>query len=371
MKKLLQIISILLICSLSLTGCWDQRVFEQVGFTLSYGIEESPDGKLLITSAYPVIGGAEKGSVDIITTKSTLTRGGRNNMRLMTPKLIEGGKVQQVLISDSLAEKGIHDLLEIFQRDVTLPAIAFVVIVQGSPGELLKKANEFKSKPRVSFYLYQLLENNVELSNIPNTKVFDFDINFFAPGLDPIVPMVKIENEQIKITGCALFSEDKMSGKLDNKEANLLLGLMKQLNHTDFIFSDPKFADKDGDKQGVAVTMFKSKRKINIDFDEEGKPIVNIDIKYKCNIDEYEWDDTMDPKVQEDLEKTFGANLTSMSNDIIKKLQVANCDPIGIGDMIRAKYYDYWKSIDWKEMYPKADIKVTTKIDIGNVGIIK
>ncbi|MDF2592139.1 MAG: gerAC1 [Clostridia bacterium] len=371
MKKLLKMVTILIVCSLLLSGCWDQRVFEQVGFTLSYGIEESQDGKLLITSAYPVIGGVEKGSVDIITTKSSLTRGGRNNMRLMTPKLIEGGKVQQVLISDSLAKKGIHDLLEIFQRDVTLPAIAFVVITEGSPGELLKKANEFKSKPRVSFYIYQLLENNVKLSNIPNTKVFDFDINFFAPGLDPIVPMVKVEDEQIKITGCALFSDDKMSGRLNNKESNLLIGLMNQLNNSDFIFSDPKFADKDGDKQGVAVTMFKPKRKISINFDEEGIPSVEINMKYKCNIDEFEWDDTMDPKVQTDLEKTFGDNLTTMSNEIIKKLQTVNCDPIGIGDMIRAKYYDYWKSIDWKEMYPKADIKVSTKVEIGNVGIIK
>lgn len=371
MKKLLKTTTLILTCLLILTGCWDQRVFEQVGFTLSYGIEQSLNNKLIITSAYPVIGGAEKGRVDIISTETSMTRGGRTNIRMMTPKLIEGGKVQQVLISDSLAKNGIHDLLEIFQRDVTLPAIAFVVIVEGSPGELLRKANEFKTKPRVSFYIYQLLENNVKLSNIPNTKVFDFDINAFAPGLDPIVPMIKLQGEQIKVTGCALFSKDKMTGKLENKQSNLLLGLMDQLKHTDFIFSDPKFADRDGDKQGVAVTMFKSKRKIKIDFDEEGKPIVTINIKYKCNIDEFEWDDTMDPKVQKDLEKTFGADLTSMSNDVIKKLQDAKCDPIGIGDMIRARYYDYWKSIDWEEMYPLAEIKVKAEVEIGNVGIIK
>ncbi|OGO76616.1 MAG: hypothetical protein A2Y23_05470 [Clostridiales bacterium GWB2_37_7] len=371
MKRLLKLLALFISLTLLLTGCWDQRVFEQIGYILSVGIEPSENDNLLITSVYPVIGGAEKGTVDIISKEAIIVRGARTHSRTMAPKLIEGGKVQQVLISDSLAKDGIHDLLEIFQRDVTLPAVAFVVIVEGSPQELLKKAIEFKTKPRVSFYLYQLLENNVKLSNIPNTKVFDFDINFFAPGLDPIVPLIKLENGLIKISGSALFSEDKMTGKLGHQETNLLLGMMDQFKYADFIFSGSDFSGKNGEKQGVAVTLFKSKRKVSINFDEEGKPIVEIKLNYIINLDEFEWDDTMEPKVQEDLEKKFGSNLTNMSNDVIKKLQEANSDPIGIGDMIRAKYYDYWNSIDWKEMYQEADIKANVEVEIENVGIIK
>lgn len=371
MKKLLKVLALVLLCSLLLTGCWDQRVFEQVGFILSFGIEESKNEQLLLTAAYPLIGGAEKGAVDIMSTESNIIRGGRTSFRRMAPKQMEGGKVQTILISDELAKKGIHDLLEIFQRDVTLPAVAFVSIVEGSPNELLKKAVDLTKKPRVSFYIYQLLDNNVELSNIPNTKVFDFDINFFAPGLDPIVPMLKFENDNIKITGCALFSGDKMTGKLESKQTNILIGLMDQLTHTDFIFTSSDFSDKDGDKLGVAVTLFKPKRKIKIDFNEEGIPIVKISMHYRCNIDEFEWDDTMESKVQEELEKKFSEYLTNMHNDVIKNLQEANCDPIGIGDMIRAKYNDYWLSIDWNEIYQKADIKADVKVEIGNVGIIK
>jgi hypothetical protein len=39
--------------------------------------------------------------------------------------------------------------------------------------------------------------------------------------------------------------------------------------------------------------------------------------------------------------------------------------------MIRAKYYEYWQSIDWKEIYPKAKINVDLKVEIIREGLIK
>lgn len=371
MKILLKVLSLIMVCCLFLTGCWDQKVFEEVGFTLSLGIEYGNPGKLLITTVYPVIEGKEKDSADIITTECDVVRESRSNSRLAAPKFIEGGKIQQILISDDLAKEGIHELLEVFQRDVTTPAIAFVTIVEGSPNELLQKAADFKTKPRVSTYLYQLLENNVNLSNIPNTKVFDFDINYFAQGLDPIVPLIRLEPNEIRVTGCALFDKDKMTGKLNVAQTSLLLGMMDLLKNTDFLFEHGGFETKTAIKHGIAVSLFKGKRKINIDFDEHNNPVVEIDVHYRCNLDEYEWDNTTEKSTQEDLEKKMSESLIRQSNEVIKKLQAANCDPIGIGDMIRAKYYDYYKSIDWKQMYPEIAININASIDIENVGIIK
>lgn len=371
MKVLLKTVALIILCSSLLTGCWDQKIFEEVGFTLSLGVEDSDSGKLLITTAYPVIGGKEKDTVDIIGSDCDLIRESRSNTRLAAPKFIEGGKIQQILISDSLAARGIHDLLEVFQRDVTTPAIAFVTIVEGSPNELLQKASKFETKPRVSTYIYQLLDNNVNLSNIPNTKVFDFDINYFAPGLDPIVPLMRLESNVIRVSGCALFDKDKMTGKLNITQTSLLLGMMGELKNTDFLFEDEAFKTKNSVKQGLAVSLFKGKRNVLIDTDEDGNIIVQINVEYRCNLDEFEWDKTTEKSIQEELEKKMGEILTRQSSEVIRKLQEANCDPIGIGDRVRAKYYDYFKSIDWKKVYPNLDIKVSATIDINNVGVIK
>jgi hypothetical protein len=209
------------------------------------------------------------------------------------------------------------------------------------------------------------------MSNIPNTKVFDFDINYFAPGLDPIVPLIRLESNVIRVLGCALFDKGRMTGKLNVEQTSMVLGMMGELKNTDFLFGNKEFKAKNSVKQGLAVSLFKAKRKIRIDTDEEGKLMVQINVMYRCNIDEYQWDKTTEKSVQEKLEKKMGEILTRQSNEVIKKLQQAICDPIGIGDMVRAKYCDYFKSIDWKKNYLDLDIRVTATIDIDNVGVIK
>lgn len=371
MKKTIKAIALFIACTFILTGCWDQKVFEKLGLILSNGIEKSSDGKLLVTYVYPVIGGKEKDAVDAAFTEASLLRSGREHIRNEAPKLIESGKIQQVLISEELAKNGIHDILEIYQRDVAIPAISTVVVVEGSPKELLEKGMNFKNKPRISYYILQMLENNYMISNIPDTKVFDFDIDYYAPGIDPVVPKIKLEKELIRITGCALFSNDKMVGKLNNLDTIMLMGMKGKIKNTFLAIESKQYTSLNPNKYGIAMVLSTKKRKINIDFNEEGIPVINIYLKYECVLNEYKWNETNNKTEQKKIEKELSKQLTSMCNKTIKKMQAVNSDPIGLGNIIRAKYYKYWQSIDWKEVYPKAKINTNVNVEITKTGIIR
>lgn len=371
MKRLPKFILIIAACSMLLTGCWDQRLFDRTGLAIVIGIEETPNNNLLVSFSYPVVDAIEKNSLDIISQEVSLLRDARLQARSKSSKMIEAGKVQEILVSDSIAKRGIHDILEVYQRDATSPAIAYVVVVEGSPQELILKASQFKSKPRIGFYIQELLENNSKSSVIPNTKVFDFDINFFAPGLDPITPTIKLAGDELQLTGCALFSEDKMVGKLDSEETKMLISMMGQAKNTDFIIKNRKLSSDNPDKYGLSILLRKPKEKFKIDFDDTEKPIINITLNYECILTEYRWNKTDDAKEQAMLEGVISSDLTKICKDVLKKLQAANSDPIGFGDKIRAKYNDYWKSIDWKEVYPQASINVNVKAEIVKEGIIR
>lgn len=46
-------------------------------------------------------------------------------------------------------------------------------------------------------------------------------------------------------------------------------------------------------------------------------------------------------------------------------MQKINSDPIGIGDLVRAKHSDYWKMVDWYKVYPKAKLHAHVNFKIS------
>src|SRR5690554_1494897 len=226
---------VLLMPILLFSGCWDQKIIEETGVVLQVGIEPAPGNKLLVTNVFPAFDSKIQNQDEIITTEVNLLRESRKEARMVTDKKVEGGKIQQVLFSKEIAGQGILDLLEVFQRDPLNSPLAQLVVVDGSPKELLERAQNFVSKPRSVFYIDQLLAGNANYFYTPETRIYDFNIRALAPGLDPVTPLVKLEPDGIKVLGSALFSADRMTGELDTQQTALLLAMMGQAPKTEFV----------------------------------------------------------------------------------------------------------------------------------------
>lgn len=367
MKKRFIILLILITFCISFTGCWDQKPFQQTGFILNVGIESSDNEKLKLTYTSPVIERG-KNQVELITEEAKLVREGREKARLSSAKTLEAGKIQQVLVSDELAAKGVHNLLEVFERDPANPALAWVVVVEGSPSELLKASLTFSDKPRPAIYINQLLEDAYKSSKTPHTKVYDFDIDYYAPGLDPITPIVRLSENKITLTGCALFSGDKLVGKLNVKQTSLLLAAMNQFEKGNYMVT--KIQDNQAAKSlkcGAIVNVANVKRKIKTEI-YENKPVVDIKLAFTVYLDEHNYDDGK--AFDEKLEAEIADDMKSNYKDIIEKLMQCGSDPIGIGDMIRAEHYDYWKKVKWEDAYKNTVINIDTSVNILHHGVI-
>ena len=72
-----------------------------------------------------------------------------------------------------------------------------------------------------------------------------------------------------------------------------------------------------------------------------------------------------DPKNKKELEKKVSEAMKSECMRILAYLQEVGSDPIGFGEMVRSKYNYYFKTIDWREVYPDIEfnVEVSTKID--------
>lgn len=379
MKKIIRIKKILtvfmiVVFSSTFIGCWDQRIYEKVGFILVLGMESSknPNKKLLVTYTNPAIGLGKRNQMELNSQEADLLRQARETARIKASRPLEAGKIQAILISEELAEKGgIHDVLSIFSRDPLNPALASLVVVDGSPNELCKKAMSFPDKPRLGIYLNQLLEGGLKDSKIPEARIYSFDTEYYAEGLDTIMPMIKLEDDSVKLIGSALFSRDKMVGSINIKQNILMNAMRKKIKtSTEYICKAANIEDAHSNiKNGIAFGIKDSKRKISVDI-ENGKPVVNIRLKFTGSIDEYIWDSLDKEEKYRKIENEIANELKDECLNIVKYTQEVGSDPLGIGDIVRAKHNDYWKKVKWKEAYKAAQINVEVKAKILHHGLI-
>jgi spore germination protein len=374
--KLRNIISLILILIILLntTGCWDQKIYEESGFALQVGFEIDDEDKLLMSFTIPVLDEKATEKTELIYSNANMLREFREKARKTSAKTIEGGKIQQVLISESLAKKGIHSLIEILEREPTNPTIAYVLVVEGSPKDLLKRAQTFGDKPPLpSIYLHQLIESNVRSSYIPETRIFRFTTVYFAPGIDPVTPTLKFNNENgkgLEVTGSALFLGDKMVGKINTEQTCLLLAMMGRMNKSVFVSKNLLNPKNENFKTGCAVSIKKSKRSVKVKL-INSRPTVDIDLNFKVILAEYKWNRDYNEDMQKYIEDTLAMEIKDKCEHILEYTQEVGSDPLGIGDIIRSKYNDYWDKIRWEDQYKNVTFNVKVKVDISNYGIIR
>lgn len=356
---------------LTQTGCWDQKIYERIGFMLQLGLEVDQDDKILYTVSVPVVDTDAEGNVEILSTKGNLLRESRENIRHFSGKAVEGGKIQHIYFSNDLAQRGIGEFLEIFMRNTENPVLANIIVVEGSPKELMETSSKYKDKPRPAFYVNDLLVDARQSAYTPETRVYDFMIKKYSESIDPITPIIRFDENVIEIIGTALFHGDRMVGNIDTDKTGLLLAMMNVKKNVSYIYSKPLKRDKqEGRKSGAAILIRDSGRKINIDF-VEGKPLINIKLDMSASLEEYDEEHKLDdPGVEKEIEELIALSIQEDCKEILKYLQEIGSDPLGIGEMLRAKHNKYWKSVEWQEVYKGITFDVNIDLNIQIYGAI-
>lgn len=371
---------------LSLSGCLDQKIYEKIAFIVNVGIDSSDDGKLLVTYTYPVAGGSEtRGSqsggggdtsgsipIDIIDSEADLLREAREKSNELSPRKLEGGKIQNLLIGKSIAQIGLQDFLDIFERDPKNPVLAWVIVVDGSAGDLIKKGHSFKNKPPLGIYINQLVDDNSRTGYCPAETIIDFNVESSIPGIDPLACMVATDDDGVRVTGSALFHRGKLTGKLDTQESAHLMMMKGRKKESMIYFTPPK--ELAGLKKKVALSLQGVKNKFEIKIND-GVPEVAYNIKLETGLEEYRFYSMLDEDKESRLAIAAQEQIAQRMQEVFDKLKEASCDTLGIGDKIRAYENDYWNRIGgkdgWEEIYPKVKAAFNVEVKINNYGRLK
>lgn len=371
MKKLKLFFTLLLVPIL-LTSCWDAKTYERVGFILQVGIERSKD-KLLVSYNVPVVvGTSAKEQTEFLSTEVTQIREFREKARRISSKIVEGGKIQQLLFSEDVASKGLSEYFELFERDNILPSTSHVVIVDGSPSELMSVLQNLNDKPLPAFYVNSLIENNIRNGYSPESRISSYTTRFFSRTIDAISPVIRIATEEgkgIKVVGTALFSQDNMVGRIDSDKTPLLLSLMGNFKGGEYIATSLE-SDKAYNK-GAAIALSKVKRKLKIRV-ENDKPLVDISLSFNGRLEEFKFGAVSNLNNKVAIQEAISKEMSDMCLYILKYSQDVGSDPLGIGEMIRAYHNPYWQSINnWKDTYKDVEFNVNVDLILNHYGVVK
>ncbi|KUO53364.1 MAG: hypothetical protein APF76_08980 [Desulfitibacter sp. BRH_c19] len=366
--KLISIIILIIIVSFTLTGCWDTTPVETVGFVISLGIDlDEDDPELYIfTFSSPVFSEDAEENIEVLSTKARSILDAVEFIHKVGGRVYVPDHLQVLLVHENVAKKGgLLALFDTLYRDPEVSSLADLVICKDPAKEII--ATNFMDKPRVGIYIKTLLDTLVLADEImPSTLLLHFrqQAMDYEVGRDPTAPAIIVLENGVYIKNIALFKKDKLVGYLEGQQNIWFTILAKG--------AQPTFFYPRVDNEYGFITK-KTTRKITPEL-VDGNISFTMDVDMELRLDQSTSSLSMDlsnDDFKKKLEAEVAEYLKAEFKKTVQKMQEVNSDPLGLGKRFRAKYFDVFNEINWREHYPYVDINVNVSVDITQYGIVK
>ncbi|WP_088042630.1 Ger(x)C family spore germination protein [Bacillus sp. EAC] len=357
-----QYLLILLICmTFVLTSCSfiPSSNVNEINIIQGAGFDQEQN-QLRATVTFPIFRANETTEFDIVSAKGDTLKNTREKIDKQIRHRMMSGQLRLVVFSLDLAKKGIYPIVDTFNRDPAIGNLLQMAVVEGETFDLLS-LKEYKQE-NISLYLHDLLQQNSETGPMPKSDFSTYLYQYFEEGQDPFLPMIKNDKGTIKITGIAIFKDDKFVVKIPWNDAFAFKTLMESYKKG---FHQFKFKG-----QHIAIDNINSKIKYKIKM-KKGKPEFNIHLDMNARILEYTGPKPiLLPKHIKEISKQIKKQIEKDQMELISIFQKNNVDPLGFGSKLEAhkRNFDYKK---WKEQYPHVKVKIKVDLDILHTGIVE
>lgn len=377
MKKLLLSLITLLIIFLT-SGCYNYKEINQMAITSSIGIDKDETKNEYIVSAQIMNSKeneeSEDSQITVYSRKGKTIHEALRDLTLKSPRKLYGNHLSKIVLSEEVASEGIQNILDIFNR-VTEVRNEFVVTIvkDDKASDVLKILTSTETIPAEYVKLsLKSADNNSGLTY--TTKLDEFVSLYLKKGIDPTVPVLKIDKKskkgktvdnitttdpisKIVIDSLAVTNEGKFETFLKKDE---IIGYNYLRNQIQKMVIPVKCDDKI--YASVSVQSNKTKSKIK---KENNKYTVKFYINVNAIITEYNCSKKLTKtKTLESLEKRSEKKIKSYIKKAINKQKNTKGKFLGIERLIYLDYPKY-KNEDYNIKY-NVNVNIVRKGEINN-----
>lgn len=388
MKRRALFLSLLILMSIFISGCWSRRELNDLAITVGMGVDKVGDQYLV--SAQVVLpsqvagskgGGAQAPVTLYQATGSTIYEAIRK-ITTLSPRKIYAAHLRILILGEDLAKEGINPVLDLFSRDTELRNDFFIVVSKNSKAvDALKILTSLEKLPAMR--LYSSLETSEKQWAPTSTVTLGTLITeLVTKGKNPVLTGVYIEGDvgvgetqknvetvhspvELKYSGLAVFKEDKLIGWLNQEESKVYNYLINKVKSTVFYINCPE-----GEKVSLEVISAHSKMKGSMN---NGKPEIHIEQHLKSDIGEVQCKelDLTNPKTIAELEELSEQKVVQIFESTIKKVQREyKSDIFGFGVVIHRSNPQEWKKLqdNWDQTFENLTVTIKATNQIHQLG---
>lgn len=321
MKKII----LLILCLFFLTSCYDYQELNDMSIVNGIGVDFQDDQYIIYLEINNSV--KKNGDSELVTE---IIEGRDENIALAYTKATEGSNkmlyaehVNLLLLSQTVAEKGIDEIIDFLLRDLNINN-NYMAIVTENPYEILQI-----KKPNNS--IVNLIVDTIQY-DIQTT--YKNDIDFVAAKLlnsriSLALPYVHIENDTILVDQIACFQKDKLVHVEDAKIYNFL---MHDSSYITF------------KKENTVINVYKKKIAYDISKD---KIVIRItgDGNIKAVEENYNLKDIHD---YEEIEKIMNKEIEEEISAFLDKTTEQGLDLLGFKDKYYKKYKENKNAIPYE-----------------------
>jgi spore germination protein len=351
---------VLLLFTVVLSGCTRTNIIDQLSIIHVYGFDLDDDGNVVGTALYPLHSKSRgNASIQFVEEKAPIGALVPPRMDQHTSMPIKLSKIRVLVFGKKFAET---DTTEQVKRFILTPELGTniqIVVSQQSAKETLKAI-----KNSGELTLADQLKHNMLHQNIPNMNLHVFLNHFFGEGMDAYLPMVTVEKNRVKVDGIGIFKDGKYCLRLNEKQS-FLFSIIEDKD-TEGLY---KIKTTENGKSGfITVSGYRSKNKWEL-AGYHPNPKLKLTLKLKWVAKHYpNWIDINNPGDLKKLETIIESDIKKEVKTLLKTLQRNKVDPLGIGNIVRARDRD-WEEKTFYKIYPEIPISINVKIQLLHTGL--
>lgn len=378
MKKFVLIIITLFILLIS-SGCYNYKEINDMAIVSSIGIDKDNKNDKYIVSAQIMNSkeseDSEDSQITVYTKEGDTVHEALRNITLKSPRKLYGNHLSKIVLSEEVAKEGIDNILDTFNR-VTEVRNEFIITIvkEDKASDVLKVLTTTESIP--AEYVKLSLKIADKTSGLTYaTKLDEFISLYLKKGIDPVVPVLKIDKKEKKgttinnitttnpiskivIEDLAVTNKGKLETYLKNEE---VIGYNFLRNQIQKIIIPVKCDDENN---YASISILKNKTKSNA-AKKDNKYIINFNINSEAIITEYNCKkDLTDEKVIKELEKDTEKKIKRYIKKSLNKQKETKGKFLGLERIIYLDYPKY-KNEDYSVKY-NVKVNLVRKGEIRN-----